>query len=430
LVLKNPVTAGFFYCILTSFSAHADQEMQRVKGAFLMINFSKIMPTLLATVLLGSMPTLAAVPPEPLTVAAEAAILIEPTSGEILYQKNPDRKMHPASVTKLMVMLLTLESLNRGDIKLTDRVTASPEASKMGGSQIWLESGEQMTVAELLKAVCIVSANDASYALAEHVAGSEANFVALMNKRARQLGLKNTFYANTTGLEPTGGGTGNLTSARDMALLGREVIKYSQVFQWTGVWIDSLRGGNSFLRNTNKLVRFYRGCDGLKTGFTGEAGYCLVGTAKREGVRLIAVAMKAPTIDARSRDISTMFNYGFAQYKAQVIYKGGENVGKIRVFRGTEAYVTVKVSRELAAVIRRDATGKLTKTVKLTSLVKAPVNKGQKVGEVRLRHQGRLCGKVDLVAAARVERASLFQIWRTLFRNIVQVAIGKGKLEN
>jgi D-alanyl-D-alanine carboxypeptidase (penicillin-binding protein 5/6) len=375
-------------------------------------------------------PVLAAVPPEPLTVVAEAAILMETTSGEILYQKNPDRKMHPASVTKLMVMLLTLESLNRGEIKLTDRVTASPDACKMGGSQIWLEPGEQMTVAELLKAVCIVSANDASYALAEHVAGSEANFVALMNKRARQLGLKNTFYVNTTGLEPNNGGTGNLTSARDMALLGREVVKYPEVFQWTGVWIDSLRGGNSFLRNTNKLVRFYRGCDGLKTGFTAEAGYCLVGTAKREGVRLIAVAMKASTIDVRSRDISKMFNYGFAQYKARVIYHGGENVGKIRVFRGTDAYVTVKVPRELAAVIKRDAIGKITKTVKLTPLVKAPVTKGQKVGEAWLRHQGRLCGKVDLVAGGTVGRASLFQIWGTLFRQIVQAAIGTIKIEN
>jgi D-alanyl-D-alanine carboxypeptidase (penicillin-binding protein 5/6) len=393
-----------------------------------MKNFSKVILILLTLLLLWANSVLAVVKPEQLSVAAEAAILIEPTTGEVLYQKNADRKMHPASVTKLMVMLLALESLNRGDLKLTDPIVASPEACKMGGSQIWLEPGEQMSAAELLKAVCIVSANDASYALAEHIAGSEENFVALMNKRARQLGLKNTNYVNTTGLEPKNGGTGNLTSARDMALLGREVVKYPQVFQWTSVWIDNLRGGRSFLRNTNKLVRFYRGCDGLKTGFTGEAGYCLVGTAQREGIRLIAVAMKASSIDLRSRDVSKMFNYGFAQYKAQMIYKSGEIVGRIRVFQGENDYVAVKVSRELFAIIKRESTGKITKTFKLKNLVNAPVVNGQKVGEVVLRHQGRLCGRVDLIAAGAVKRASLFQIWKAIFRNMVQAGISKSKI--
>jgi D-alanyl-D-alanine carboxypeptidase (penicillin-binding protein 5/6) len=391
------------------------------------IDFSKIMLTWLTLTLLLANSVMVAAKPLQLAVEAEAAILIEPTTGAVLYQKNPDRKMHPASVTKLMVMLLALESLNRGDLKLTDRVTASPEACKMGGSQIWLEPGEQLSVAELLKAVCIVSANDASYALAEHIAGSEENFVALMNKRARQLGLKNTFYANTTGLEPKNGGTGNLTSVRDMALLGREVVKYPQVFQWTSVWIDSLRGGSSYLRNTNKLVRFYRGCDGLKTGFTGEAGYCLVGTAKREGVRLIAVAMKAPSIDVRSRDVSKMFNYGFAQYKAQLIYQGGEIIGKVRVFRGENDYVAVKVPRELSAIIKREAIGKITKTIKLTAQINAPVANGQKVGEVVVRHQGQSCGRVDLITASEVKRASLFQIWKTVFRNIVRAGVATSR---
>jgi D-alanyl-D-alanine carboxypeptidase (penicillin-binding protein 5/6) len=399
-----------------------------VKGAFFMNDFSKIMLILLTLTLIWATSVRAAVNPEQLSVQAEAAILIEPTTGEVLYQKNPDRKMHPASVTKLMVMLLALESLKRGDLKLTDQVVASPEACKMGGSQIWLEPGEQMSVAELLKAVCIVSANDASYALAEQIAGSEENFVALMNKRARQLGLKNTFYANTTGLEPKNGGTGNLTSVRDMALLGREVVKYPQVFRWSSVWIDSLRGGSSFLRNTNKLVRFYRGCDGLKTGFTGEAGYCLVGTAQRDGVRLIAVAMKAPSIDVRSRDVSKMFNYGFAQYKAQKIYQGGEIIGKVRVFRGEADDVAVKVPRELSAIIKREATGKITKTIKLTSLVNAPVANGQKVGEVVLTHQGRPCGRVDLIVTGEVKRASLFQIWKAIFRNMVRSGVSKSKI--
>ncbi|HEY8463673.1 MAG TPA: D-alanyl-D-alanine carboxypeptidase family protein, partial [Bacillota bacterium] len=389
-----------------------------------MVNFKKILVCLAGLAgLFFADPAAVATGQAPLSVESEAAFLMEPVTGTVLYRKNPNRKLHPASVTKLMVMLLALEALDRGEIKLTDVVTASPEACRMGGSQIWLEPGEQMTVAELLKAVCIVSANDASYALAEHIAGSEANFIALMNQRAKQLGLRNTVYVNTTGLEPDGGGTGNLTTAADMAVLARKVVQYPLVFRWSGVWIDSLRGGKSFLRNTNKLVRFYRGCDGLKTGFTGAAGYCLVATAKREGVRLIAVVMKAPTSDDRSRDISTLFNYGFSKFKAESIYRGGEILGQIRVFRGREKSVPVKVSQELAAVIKRDAKGKIHKVVRLEKVLQAPVVSGQKIGEAVITYQGKPCGRVDLVAAREVKRATVFEIWKEIFHNIIRVGV-------
>ena len=391
-----------------------------------MVNFKKILVCLAGLAgLFFADPAAVATGQAPLSVESEAAFLMEPVTGTVLYRKNPNRKLHPASVTKLMVMLLALEALDRGEIKLTDVVTASPEACRMGGSQIWLEPGEQMTVAELLKAVCIVSANDASYALAEHIAGSEANFIALMNQRAKQLGLRNTVYVNTTGLEPDGGGTGNLTTAADMAVLARKVVQYPLVFRWSGVWIDSLRGGKSFLRNTNKLVRFYRGCDGLKTGFTGAAGYCLVATAKREGVRLIAVVMKAPTSDDRSRDISTLFNYGFSKFKAESIYRGGEILGQIRVFRGREKSVPVKVSQELAAVIKRDAKGKIHKVVRLEKVLQAPVVSGQKIGEAVITYQGKPCGRVDLVAAREVKRATVFEIWKEIFHNIIRVGVSK-----
>lgn len=391
-----------------------------------MVNFKKILVCLAGLAgLFFADPAAVATGQAPLSVESEAAFLMEPVTGTVLYRKNPNRKLHPASVTKLMVMLLALEALDRGEIKLTDVVTASPEACRMGGSQIWLEPGEQMTVAELLKAVCIVSANDASYALAEHIAGSEANFIALMNQRAKQLGLRNTVYVNTTGLEPDGGGTGNLTTAADMAVLARKVVQYPLVFRWSGVWINSLRGGKSFLRNTNKLVRFYRGCDGLKTGFTGAAGYCLVATAKREGVRLIAVVMKAPTSDDRSRDISTLFNYGFSKFKAESIYRGGEILGQIRVFRGREKSVPVKVSQELAAVIKRDAKGKIHKVVRLEKVLQAPVVSGQKIGEAVITYQGKPCGRVDLVAAREVKRATVFEIWKEIFHNIIRVGVSK-----
>ena len=373
----------------------------------------------------GSCRTMAAVPKSELManlkIEAHSAILMEPVSGEVLFQRNQDQKMPPASVTKLMVMLLTLEAIDRGQLKLTDQISASPEACRMGGSQIWLEPGEQMTVAELLKAVCIVSANDASYALGEQVAGSEDNFVALMNKRAQELGLKNTTYVNTTGLEPDSGQTGNETTAMDMAILAREVIKHAQVFKWTGVWIDSLRGGKSFLRNTNTSVRFYRGCDGLKTGFTSQAGFCLVATAQRDRVRLIAVVLNSPTAKTRAMDISRLFNYGFSKYKAHLVYQGGEKVGQIKVFRGADPNVFAVVPHELTAILKRDQKGTIFKTIKLFPVVQAPLKKGQKVGEVILSISGKNCGKIDLVAAKDVKRASIFQIWGQIFRGMVGI---------
>ena len=359
-----------------------------------------------------------------LKIDGVSAILMEPFSGEILFSKNPDQKLPPASVTKLMVMLLALEAVDKGQIKLTDLISASPEACRMGGSQIWLEPGEEMTVADLLKAVCIVSANDASYALGEHLAGSEENFIAMMNKRAVELGLKNTHFVNTTGLEPDGGGVGNLTSAGDMALLAREVIKHPNVFNWTGVWIDSLRGGKSFLRNTNKLVRFYRGCDGLKTGYTDKAGYCLVATAQRDGVRMIAVVMKSATIDTRSRDISTMFNYGFSQYRAFRVNQAGEKVGQVKVFRGKESKVDVVVPRELTAILKRNQTGEVIKTVKLDRMAAAPVKKGQVVGEVALTYEGKPCGRMELVAFKDVGKAGFFEIWGQIFKKVIGMAVG------
>lgn len=359
-----------------------------------------------------------------LKVDGVAAILMEPSSGEILFSKNPDLKLPPASVTKLMVMFLTLEAVDKGQIKLTDIITASPEACRMGGSQIWLEPGETMTVADLLKAVCIVSANDASYALGEHLAGSEENFIAMMNKRAEELGLKNTHFVNTTGLEPDGGGIGNLTSARDMAILAREVIKHPIVFDWTGVWIDNLRGGKSFLRNTNKLVRFYRGCDGLKTGYTDKAGYCLVATAQRDGVRMIAVVMKSSTIDSRSRDISTMLNYGFSQYRAFRVSQAGEKVGQVKVFRGKESKVDVVTPRELTAILKRNQTGEVIKKVKIDRMVKAPVRKGQIVGEVSLTYEGKPCGRMELAVARDVAKAGFFEMWSQIFKKLIGMAVG------
>jgi D-alanyl-D-alanine carboxypeptidase (penicillin-binding protein 5/6) len=398
--------------------------LRKRKGAFFMSKLLKVLLVInLLLFLFTGFADISWAEATTLKIESLSATLLEPVSGEVLFQLNSQQKLPPASVTKLMVMLLVLEAIDKGQIKLTDTVTASPEACKMGGSQIWLEPGEQMTVAELLKAVCIVSANDASYALAEHVAGSEENFINLMNKRSVELGLKDTHYVNTTGLEPSTGGPGNITSAADMACLAREVIKHPTVYRWSGVWIDSLRGGKSFLRNTNNLVRFYQGCDGLKTGFTNQAGFCLVATAKRHGVRLIAVAMKAPTSEIRSRDISKLFNYGFAQFKAYPIYKGNENLGKVIVFRGEQTTINAIVPTELTAILKRDFKGEIVRTVKLLPLIKAPVEKGTKIGEVILTADGKNCGRIDLVADSTVERASFFELCWQNFHRIIGVGV-------
>lgn len=354
---------------------------------------------------------------ESLVLQAEAALLMEYTTGEVLVEKNPHRQLSPASITKMMVLLLVMEAVEAGEIKLTDMVVTTPEAARMGGSQIWLEPGEEMTVAELLKAVGIVSANDASYALAEHVAGSHETFVELMNKRARELGLTNTRYVNATGLEPDGGGEGNITSAYDMATLARELLKHPIVLQWTGTWIDSLRGGASFLRNTNNLVRFYEGCDGLKTGYTDEAGFGLVGTAQRSNVRMIAVVMKAPTSTVRNSDVTKLFNYGFSRYKSLPVAKSGDVVGKIRVIKGESREVDVLFEKDLILVVKREEQEEPEVEIVLPPQLKAPLVHGEKVGEALVKMGGKVKARADLVAASDVAEVGFFRFLLQISRD-------------
>ncbi|MGE5549961.1 MAG: D-alanyl-D-alanine carboxypeptidase family protein [Bacteroidota bacterium] len=345
----------------------------------------------------------------PVSISSESAVLMEASQGRILFAKGEHAVLPPASVTKLMLMLLVMEAVDSGRMKLSEIVTASPEACKMGGSQIWLEQGEQMTVADLMKAISIVSANDASVALAEHMAGSEENFVRLMNKRAQELGLKDTVYVNCTGLTPDApGAKGNVTSAHDQAVLAQAMLRHPGVLKWTGTWIDYLRNGQSFLRNTNNLVRFYDGCDGLKTGFTEQAGFCLVATAKRAGVRLIAAIMKAPTSQIRNAEISKLFNYGFSQLKAYQFYKGGEVVANLPVTLGKRNQVPVVVERELAAVVDRTVTASPKTAITLPAKVTAPIKQGMVLGRVVVTIEGKECGRTNLIAASSVPRSGFF----------------------
>lgn len=363
---------------------------------------------LVCTLLLSSVGPAGAAETAPFDIQSEAAVLMEYSTGEILVAKNPHLPLPPASITKMMVMLLVMEAVAAGEIKLTDVVVTTPEAARMGGSQIWLEPGEEMTVADLMKAVGIVSANDASYALAEHVAGSHEAFVELMNERAAALGLKNTRYVNATGLSPDTG-EGNITSAYDMAVLARELLKYPAVLQWTGTWIDSLRGGESFLRNTNTLVRFYEGCDGLKTGYTEEAGFGLVGTAQRSNIRLIAVVLKAKTSAMRNNEVTKLFNYGFSRFKSLAIAKRGDVVGKIRVIKGELREVDVMVPEDLTLVVKREEQEQPEVEVILPSNSKAPIAQGQPVGEILVKMGGEVKIRQELVADAAVKEVGFFR---------------------
>lgn len=378
---------------------------------------------LITTVVLSFLfcPTLAGAEEKatPFAIQSESALLMEYATGEILVEKNIHKKLPPASITKMMVMLLVMEAVDSGKIKLTDKVVASSEACRMGGAQIWLEPGEEMTVAELMKAVGIVSANDASYALGEFLAGSHEEFVKSMNKRAQELGMKNTNYVNTTGLKPDEGGEGNVTSAYDQAILARELLKHPTVLQWTGTWIDSLRGGESFLRNTNNLVRFYEGCDGLKTGFTEEAGFCLVATAERNGVRLIAVVMNAPNSTVRSSEISKLFNYGFSQFKSISVLKAGQIMGKARVYKGKTGEVNLVIPRDVRLVVKKDVQDRPEVEVILPSKVRAPLKKGEKLGQVIVRLKGEVVMRADLAAGADVPEAGFFQFLMQITRDFL-----------
>lgn len=353
-------------------------------------------------------------PGELFKVECNSAILMEASTGEVLFRQNEHQPVPPASVTKMMVMLLVMEALDSGKIKMTDTIVASPEACQMGGSQIWLEPGEKMTVQDLMKAICIVSANDASYAIGEHLAGSEMHFVAAMNKRAKELGLKNTHFVNTTGLGPDSGAEGNITSAYDMAILAREVLKHPGVLRWTGTWLDSIRGGNSYLRNTNNLVRFYQGCDGLKTGFTDKAGFCLVGTAQRNGVRMIAVVMKAATAKIRAREVGRLFNYGFSLYHAVSLYPAGARVGKVRVVLGKQDWVDALLPQGIAVVLRRDSQTPPKTEIVLNPSVKAPVLLNKPIGEVRVMQNGKMIARADLMPVCRVDSLGFVGAWTKL----------------
>ena len=349
---------------------------------------------------------------EELAVEAEACLLMEKTTGEVLYAVNEHEPLEPASVTKIMTILLVMEAIDSGQLQYGDVVTASAHACSMGGSQIWLKENEQMTVEDMLKAVCVASANDCSVALAEHLAGSEAAFVERMNQRAAELGMEDTVFMNPTGLPAEG----HVTSAYDIALMSRELIlNHPDVRRFTTIWMDTLRNGEFGLSNTNKLIHSYEGATGLKTGSTDGALYCLSATAERDGMELIAVILKAPTSAQRFAGAQALLNYGFASYGLAEIQTPGD-LSPIPVRLGAEKAVSARLEGETALLAAKEKLGALETELTMETELSAPVAEGQEVGRLTVTSGGETLAEFPLVADRAVARLTYWQLLQRCMR--------------
>ncbi len=351
----------------------------------------------------------------PVDVPAKSAILLEQSTGQVLCEMNADEQMPPASITKIMTLLLVMEAIESGRLSPDETVTASPHACSMGGSQIWLEPGEQMTVQELVKATAVASANDASVALGEQIAGSEEAFVEMMNNRAAELGMTNTHFVNCTGLDAPG----HLTTARDIAVMAKELIQHPMIREYSSIWMDSLRDGATQLVNTNKLVRFYDGATGLKTGTTDGAGSCLAATATRGGLSLVAVSLGSATSDERFTSCRRMLDYGFANYSIAQPPQVDEQFLPVKVLGGTEEFVT-PVSREPEGiVVKKGDEKKLEQTVEISPEVKAPIQKGQVIGTVIVAIDGKEVGRYAIEAGSDVPKMTFTTAFSRLLKGAV-----------
>ena len=373
----------------------------------------KIISILLSAVLL--LCVLPAVRAEGLDVPAPSAILMDAATGTVLYEKNADEKLPPASVTKIMTLLLVMEALDSGRIGWDDMVTASEAAAAKGGSQVYLEVGEQMSMDEMLKSVVVSSANDCATALAEHVAGSEAAFVEKMNARAAELGMENTHFVNCTGLDDGENASEHLTTARDIAIMSRELLTHEEIKKYTTIWMDTVRNGQFGLSNTNKLVRFYEGTTGLKTGYTSTAGHCLSASAERDGMELIAVVLHCESSTDRFRSAKALLDYGFANY-ALADTQPEEPLQPVRVILGEESTLTPVLQQTAPILIEKGELAGITKTVTLCQEVEAPVEAGQQLGTLTLSTSTRTLAEIPIIAPQAVEKLTLWELAARLLK--------------
>ena len=372
----------------------------------------RILPLLLIFALLLCVPVRA----DELTLDAPSALLMEKATGTVLFAKDEHTPREGASVTKVMTLLLTMEAIDSGALSYDDTVTGSAHAASMGGSQIWLKEGEQMRAEDLIKAVCVVSGNDAAVALGEHLAGSEEAFVERMNARAKELGMNDTHFLNCTGLPAEG----HVTSAYDIALMSRELIlHHPDIRRFTTIWMDSLRGGESLLVNTNKLVRFYPGATGLKTGSTSSAKYCISATAEKDGMELIAVVLGGSTSDKRFADAKALLNYGFAAYTLLPVVPESP-LPAVPVTLGARRQVQAVLPQGSVLLLEKNRANALTQSLTLSEAVEAPVEQGDTLGSLDLfTADGTLLSSLPLLAGESVARLT----WRQLFRRCASFAL-------
>lgn len=380
----------------------------------------KVTTLLLAAVLLaGVLPRRAAA--VDLNLNAKSALLMDVATGTVLYEKECHERLAPASVTKVMTMLLIMEALDDGRIHLDDQVTASEAAAAKGGSQIYLKAGETMPVSDMLKSIAVSSANDCACVMAELIAGSESAFVEQMNQRAAELGMADTHFVNCTGLDDSKEAENHRTSAYDIALMSRQLLKYHpDIKKYTTIWMDTVRGGTFGLSNTNKLIRFYSGATGLKTGFTSGAGYCLSATAKREGMELIAVVMGCESAQKRTADCKALLDYGFATYS---VVRPGLKAGRtVAVHLGKQNTVPVELTERREILVDKAKRTSLTAKVELAQLVPAPVEKGQQVGTISVYAGEKLLIQLPLAAAQAVAKLSFGDVFKLVLERVCMIA--------
>lgn len=352
---------------------------------------------------------------------SKSAILIDAGTGKILYEKNTHEKLPPASVTKIMTMLLAMEAIEKKQITLEDKVTISDRASSMGGSQLYLESGEEKTVEQLLKGISIASANDACVAMGEHIAGTEEHFVQKMNKRAAELGMKNTQFINTNGLTAEG----HYTTAYDISLMSRALLKHPKIHDWLTIWMSSMKVGkkgrskNIELVNTNKLIRFYPGANGIKTGFTNAAKFCLSASATKNNFTLVSVVLGAPTSKIRFAEARKLLDFGFASYNSVQISQKDEVIDELVVEKGKMDKAKIVAKEEFKVLVKKGEENNIKKEIIVPKTLKAPFEKGQKVGEIIVTNlKGENLGKVDIITENACKKANLFDTLGKMLKNI------------
>lgn len=359
-------------------------------------------------------PAASAEEPE-IDIKAKSGILMEASTGRVLYEMNPDERLPIASVTKIMTMLLIMEEIDGGRLTFDDMVSVSENAMSYGGSTMFLETGEQLSVSDMLKGIAVASANDGAVAMAEHICGSEEAFVAKMNERAESLGMENTHFVNTNGLDEEG----HYSSARDVAVMSRELISHEKIFDYTSIWMDELRDGKFQLANTNKLIRFYNGANGLKTGSTSAALCCLSATAKRDNMQLIAVVLGAPTSADRFESAKKLLDYGFANYSVNTLINAGDSLGDVPISKGVSDSVGAEAAGGYSTLTRKGDEKEIKQELLLDENLSAPIAAGDKLGVVRFSSGGETLAEIDALAAADVRKKGVAAIITDIFKTIM-----------